>query len=194
MADHGPTDPQLQRLSDQELLESAVAGSRPALEVLYDRYSRQVYSLSLRMVENQSQAEEIAQDVFMTVWSRGSTYRSDRGPFSAWLMSITHNRCIDELRKRRRRARYPTQDIDELKVEPSGNPEEVTDAVLNRLDREEITDALDKLPSAQKQVIVMAYFQGLTQSEISQVLSTPLGTVKTRMRLGLRKMRGLMTV
>ena len=194
MADQRPVEQDREGPSDPALLKRVVRRDRKALEALYDRYSRQVYSLSLRMVENQSQAEEITQDVFMTVWSRGQTYHSERGPFSAWLMSVAHNRCIDELRKRRRRARYPTQDIDNLRVEPSGNSEEVADAVFNLLDREEITEALNKLPPPQKQVIVMAYFQGLTQSEISQALSTPLGTVKTRMRLGLQKMRDLMTV
>ena len=144
------------------------------------KFSRQVYSLALRMVENHGQAEEIAQDVFMTVWTRGSTYRSDRGPFSSWLLSIAHNRCIDELRKRRRHTRYPTVDIDNLRHEPSGNPEEVTDAVFQLLDYEVTMEALNKLPAAQKQVIIMAYCQGLTQSEISTVLSTPLGTVKTQ--------------
>ena len=182
------------QLVDQDLLGKVANGDRDALGQIYDRYSRQVYSLALRMVENQSQAEEIAQDVLMTVWKRGVTYKRDRGPFSAWLMSIAHNRCIDELRKRRRRARLPTFDIDDLRSEPSGNPDEVSDAVFNTLDHESIMEALNHLPPQQKQVIVMAYFQGLTQSEISTVLSTPLGTVKTRMRLGLHKMRGLLVV
>ena len=194
MADDQTAKEHLAQLTDQELLELVVQGNREALVALYDRFSRQVYSLALRMVENQGQAEEIAQDVFMTVWTRGSTYRSDRGPFSSWLLSIAHNRSIDELRKRRRRARYPTVDIDNLRQEPSGNPEEVADAVFQLLDHEVIMEALNKLPAAQKQVIIMAYFQGLTQSEISTVLSTPLGTVKTRMRLGLHKMRDILVV
>ena len=194
MADDQTAKEHLAQLTDQELLELVVQGNREALVALYDRFSRQVYSLALRMVENQGQAEEIAQDVFMTVWTRGSTYRSDRGPFSSWLLSIAHNRSIDELRKRRRRARYPTLDIDNLRQEPSGNPEEVADAVSQLLDHEMIMEALNKLPAAQKQVIIMAYFQGLTQSEISTVLSTPLGTVKTRMRLGLHKMRDILVV
>lgn len=170
----------------------AAQGDKEALARIYDRYWRRVYSLAMRMLRNQSQAEEIAQDVFLTVWRQGGTYDSERGSFPTWIMSVTHNRCIDELRKVRRRARLPTFDIDDLHVEPSGDSEEVTKAVFNALDREELLEALDRLPSAQKQVIMMAYFQGLTQSEISAELSTPLGTVKTRMRLGLHKMRGLL--
>ena len=175
-----------------DMPERAAQGDREALARIYDRYWRRVYSLALRMLRNQRQAEEIAQDVFLTVWRRGGTYNKERGSFPTWIMSVAHNRCIDELRKVRRRARLPTFDIDDLHVEPSGDSEEVTKAVFNSLDREALLEALDRLPPAQKEVIMMAYFQGLTQSEISDELSTPLGTVKTRMRLGLHKMRGLL--
>ena len=175
--------------SDDALITGIGRREKEALSALYDRYARQVYSLALRMVENQTLAEEVAQDVFMTVWARNASYRSERGSFGAWLMSITHNRCIDELRKRRRRARLGTVNVDDLWQEPAGNPNEVVDAVFLRLDRDVVLEAMDKLPPPQRQVITMAFFQGLTQSEISQVLTTPLGTVKTRMRLGLQKMR-----
>jgi len=182
------------QLSDNELLGFILRKDREALSALYDRFVRQVFSLSLRMVENQSLAEEIVQDVFMTVWSRGGSYKNDRGAFSSWLMSIAHNRCIDELRRRRRRAKLPTVPIEDLTHEPKGNEEEVTDEVFAKLDREAIVQAMSKLPPAQRQVITMAYFQALTQSEISNVLATPLGTIKTRMRLGLQKMRDLLAV
>lgn len=194
MAETDPAKARLESLSDTELLELVMGQNREALSCLYDRYVRQVYSLSLRMVENQSLAEEITQDVFLTVWSRGQTYRSERGPFPAWLLSVTHNRCIDELRKRRRRGRLPTVDIDGLRSDPATGANEVMDAVFNQLDRESILGAMNRLPPPQKQVIMMAYFQGLTQSEISEALGTPLGTVKTRMRLGLHKMRDLLSV
>ena len=175
---------------ETELLAQVLGGSREALSALYDRFARQVFSLALRMVENQSLAEEITQDVFMTVWSRGATYKSDRGSFAAWLLSVTHNRCIDELRRRRRRARLPTMTVDELHAEPGGNPDEVINEVLTTLDRKMLMEALNNIPTQQKQVVLMAYYQGLTQSEIAEVLEIPLGTVKTRMRLALQKMRG----
>ena len=194
MADTDPSGPGPAAPTEVELLGLVIRGDKEALSALYDRFSRQVYSLALRMVENQSLAEEVTQDVFMTVWTRGSTYRSDRGGFSSWLLSVAHNRCIDELRKRRRRAKLATISIDEMRVDPSTGGDEVLLAVLQRLDRETIVEALNQLPPPQKQVIVMAYFQGLTQSEISDVLGSPLGTVKTRMRLGLHKMRDLMAV
>ena len=191
MADNQPAEPDLPQKTEVELLHRIAEGDKDALSSLYDRFIRQVYSLSLRMVENQSLAEEVAQDVFMTVCSRGASYNSDRGSFISWLLSVTHKRCIDELRKRRRRARFATVGIDDVRFDIGGSADEVINAIFARLDREKITEALDKLPPPQKQVIVMAYFQGLTQSAISGVLGTPLGTVKTPMRLGLQKMRGL---
>lgn len=191
MADNPPAQV-LGQTPETDLLALMLGGSREALSALYDRFARQVYSLALRMVENQSLAEEITQDVFMTVWSRGATYNSDRGSFPSWLLSIAHNRSIDELRRRRRRAQLPTLNLDDLHAEPAGNPDEVINEVFATLDRQMIMEALNKLPPPQKQVVLMAYFQGLTQSEISEVLEVPLGTVKTRMRLALHKMRGLL--
>lgn len=193
MADYSPAHRSLDVLTDGELLGLVIRGDKQALSALYDRYARQVYSLALRMIENQSLAEEVVQDVFMTIWTRAETYRTERGPFSAWLLSVTHNRCIDELRKRRRRARLPTVDIEELRAHPSSASDDVTHSVLAKLDGHSVMEAMKQLPPAQKQVIVMAYFQGLTQSEISEALGTPLGTVKTRMRLGLLKMRDLLS-
>ncbi len=192
MADSQPAEPDLPQQTEVELLQRIAEGDKDALSSLYDRFIRQVYSLSLRMLENQSLAEEVAQDVFMTVWSRGTSYNSDRGSFISWLLSVTHNRCIDELRKRRRRARFATVDIDDVRFDIGGSADEVINAIFSRSSRAKIAEALNKLPPPQKQVIVMAYFQGLTQSEISGVLGTPLGTVKTRMRLGLQKMRDLL--
>ena len=178
--------------SDLDLVERVTRRDKEALSLLYDRYARLVYSLSLRMVEKPGVAEEVAQDVFMALWQRGASYRSDRGPFSAWILSIAHNRCIDELRKRRRQARLLMLDIEEFTNTLATHYDQVANEVLAQLDRESILRALENLPRAQKEVIVMAYFQGLTQSEISAKMGAPLGTVKTRMRLGLQKMRELL--
>ncbi len=178
--------------TEAELVERVVNNDKEALSILYDRYVRLVYSLALRMVEKHGVAEEITQDVFVTLWKRGSSYKSERGPFSAWLLSVTHNRCIDELRKKKRQSRYHTVDIEEYGNVLSGHHEEVPNAVLAQLERETILEALSKLPPLQREVILLAYFQGLTQSEISEAMGAPLGTVKTRMRLGLQKMRELL--
>ena len=192
MAEDSPAQHDLEQLPDDQLVDRVVKGDKEALSALYDRYARLVYSLAIRIVETPGVAEEVTQDVFMVLWLRGSSYKSERGPFSAWLLSITHNRSIDELRKSRRQAKLPTVDIDEAMIVSAGGNDSVPDAVLAQLDREVILKALGKLPPTQKQVIFMAYFQGLTQSEISQAMGAPLGTVKTRMRLGLQKLRELL--
>ena len=189
MAEEKPAPEGLEQLPDDELVVLVTRRNKDALSALYDRHARLVFSLALRVVEERSFAEEITQDVFVTLWSKGASYRSERGHLSAWLLSIAHNRSIDELRKRRRNARLPTVEIDETQIVVSGNHDQVADTVLARLDRQSIREALEKLPTPQKQVIVLAYFQGLTQSEISQAVGAPLGTVKTRIRLGLQKLR-----
>ena len=193
MAEDSPAQKEQEQLDDHTLVDRIVQGDKEALSVLYDRYVRLVYSLSIRIVEKPGVAEEVTQDVFMTLWSRGSSYKSERGPFSAWLLSITHNRSIDELRKSRRQAKLPTVEIDEAFIVSAGGNDQVPDIVLAQLDREHLLGVMEKIPAAQKQVIFMAYFQGLTQSEISQSLGAHLGTIKTRMRLGLQKMRELLT-
>ncbi len=193
MAEDSPAQKEQEQLDDHTLVDRIVQGDKEALSVLYDRYVRLVYSLSIRIVEKPGVAEEVTQDVFMTLWSRGSSYKSERGPFSAWLLSITHNRSIDELRKSRRQAKLPTVEIDEAFIVSAGGNDQVPDIVLAQLDREHLLGVMEKIPAAQKQVIFMAYFQGLTQSEISQSMGAPLGTIKTRMRLGLQKMRELLT-
>ena len=192
MAEDSPAQHDLEQLPDDQLVDRVVKGDKDALSALYDRYDRLVYSLAIRIVERPGVAEEVTQDVFMVLWLRGSSYKSERGTFSAWLLSITHNRSIDELRKSRRQAKLATVDIDEAIIVSAGGNDSVPDAVLAQLDREVILKALGKLPPTQKQVIFMAYFQGLTQSEISQAMGAPLGTVKTRMRLGLQKLRELL--
>ena len=193
MAEDSPAQKEQEQLDDHTLVDRIVQGDKEALSVLYDRYVRLVYSLSIRIVEKPGVAEEVTQDVFMTLWSRGSSCKSERGPFSAWLLSITHNRSIDELRKSRRQAKLPTVEIDEAFIVSAGGNDQVPDIVLAQLDREHLLGVMEKIPAAQKQVIFMAYFQGLTQSEISQSMGAPLGTIKTRMRLGLQKMRELLT-
>ena len=193
MAEDSPAQKEQEQPDDHILVDRVVHGDKEALSVLYDRYVRLVYSLSIRIVEKPGVAEEVTQDVFMTLWLRGSSYKKERGPFTAWLLSITHNRSIDELRKSRRQAKLPTVEIDEAFIVSAGGNDQVPDMVLAQLDREYILGVMEKIPPAQKQVIFMAYFQGLTQSEISQSMGAPLGTIKTRMRLGLQKLRELLS-
>jgi len=175
---------------DAELIQLIASGDTRALEALYDRYSRVVFSFSVRIVSDPQLAEEVMQEVFFRVWQQAGSFSSARGTLITWLLSITHNLSIDEVRKRNRRPQKAEAEDPELLLgsvaDLSTDIEE--EAWLSGV-RATITGALDHLPREQREVIELAYFRGLTQREIAETLRTPLGTIKTRMRLGLQKLR-----
>jgi RNA polymerase sigma-70 factor (ECF subfamily) len=180
----------LSAVSDADLITLVTRGDQDALGTLYERYSRAVYSFSLRIVGDAQVAEEILQEVFVRVWQQGGSFQAARGSLITWLLSITHNLSIDEVRRRKRRpqkadAEEPETILASLPDEGSDVEEEVWLSSL----RVSIQDALQQLPAAQREAIELAYFQGLTQREIAEVLGEPLGTIKTRMRLGMLKLR-----
>ena len=179
-------------LSDGELVGFIVRQERKALEVLYDRYSGAVYSMAMHMLRDAGAAEEVTQDAFFNVWRRASSYRSERGKVTSWLFSIGHHRIIDELRRRRRRDQIQVYHDVELLHQPSDETVDPTKYAMRQLQRSEITEALTNLRPEQREVVVLAYYGGLTHSEIANRLGHPLGTVKTRMRLALKKLREVM--
>ena len=177
-------------LSDVDLIGLASQGDPQALEILYDRYSRVVFSFALRIVNDQLIAEEVLQEVFFRAWQQGSSFRASKGTFLTWLLSITHNMAIDEVRKRKRRPqRSDSDDPDVVLAAVADGGPSVEDEVWIRSLRERITRALDTLPAAQREAIELAYFRGMTHREIADALGEPLGTIKTRMRLGMHKLR-----
>jgi RNA polymerase sigma-70 factor (ECF subfamily) len=185
-----PLQPNLVDLSDVDLIDRASEGDARALEVLYDRYSRVVFSFALRIVGDPQVAEEVLQEVFFRAWQQGSAYRAARGSFITWLLSITHNMAIDEVRRRRRRPqKADSESPEEVLASVADTAPSVEEEVWLGSLRSTIVAALENLPPAQREAIELAYFQGLTQREISERLSEPLGTIKTRMRLGLQKLR-----
>lgn len=179
-----------EQLSDVDLIGQASRGDARALEVLYDRYSRVVFSFALRIINDQQIAEELLQEVFFRAWQQGGTFRASKGTFLTWLLSITHNMAIDEVRKRKRRPQRSDSDDPDLVLAgvADGGPS-VEDEVWSRALRERIARALDTLPKAQREAIELAYFRGMTHREIADNLNEPLGTIKTRMRLGMQKLR-----
>ncbi len=192
MAGSPGSDPfdDLSAVSDADLITLVTQGNQDALGMLYERYSRAVYSFSLRIVGDAQTAEEILQEVFVRAWQQGGSFQSARGSLITWLLSITHNLSIDEVRRRKRRpqkadAEEPETFLASLPDEGSNVEEEVWLSSL----RVSIQDALQQLPAAQREAIELAYFQGLTQREIADTLGEPLGTIKTRMRLGMLKLR-----
>lgn len=179
-------------LDDETLVRLIVQARAEALSELYDRYSRLVFSLALNSVGDSATAEEITQDVFLRVWQRARQYRADRAKVSTWLTSITRHRAIDQLRRRSSRPEQHGVAWAELApgAEPSINgPDQ---AVVLTMERERVRAAIAQLPEEQKQVLALAYFQGLPQSQIAEALAMPLGTVKTRIRLGMQKLREML--
>jgi RNA polymerase sigma-70 factor, ECF subfamily len=184
------TGPDLKALSDADLIVRVAERDPAALEVLYDRYSRVVYSFALRIVADPQIAEELLQEVFLRTWQQGAAFRESRGAFVTWLLSITHNMAIDEVRKRRRRPqKADSEEPEALLAAVADTRQDVEDEVWLSSLRDTITGAMTLLPPAQRDVIEMAYFQGLTQREIAERLGEPLGTIKTRTRLGIQKLR-----
>ena len=169
-------------LEDLELLELVKEKNRDALEALYVRYGNAIYSLSMHMLRNPQAAEEVTQDTFFNVWRRASSYKPGRGSF------IGHHRAIDEIRRNKRDrnvVQYDT-DIESRAADDTTDPVKYT---ASRFEIGKIKNALMELRPEQRSVVELAYFGGLTHSEISKKLDQPLGTVKTRMRLALKKLR-----
>jgi RNA polymerase sigma-70 factor, ECF subfamily len=183
-------NPDLVELGDADLIGRAAEGDARALEVLYDRYSRVVFSFALKTLRDRQAAEELLQEVFFRVWQQGRAFRESRGSFVSWLLSITHNMAIDEVRRRRRRPqKADSEEPETILAAVADTGSDVEDEVWLGTLRETIATAMDQLPAAQREAIELAYYQGLTQREIAEALGEPLGTIKTRMRLGMLKLR-----
>ena len=175
------------KLDDSALVVLVARRDEAALGALYDRYSRLVFSLALRVVGERTLAEEIVMDAFVSVWRAAGTFVEERGRFVAWLTSVARHRAIDELRRLNVRPEGSAVELDEA-IRISG-PDPLEEVVDIRQRRQVVRRVLAQLPDAQREALELAYFGGLTQQEIADKTHTPLGTVKTRMRLGMLKMR-----
>jgi RNA polymerase sigma-70 factor (ECF subfamily) len=173
-------------LADEDLISLVEASDAEAFATLYDRHSRAAFSLAYRMMGDRQAAEDLAQDAFLKVWRSAGSYRAERGSVRTWILSIAHNRGIDQLRSHASRRR--TQDRIEASA-PRSQPSEAFAETWRNSQRDQVREALNTLPSEQLKILELAYFSGYTHVEISEVLSLPLGTVKGRMRLGLKKIR-----
>lgn len=173
-------------LRDEELLVLIAHGDELALGALYDRYGRLIFSMSLRITGDRLTAEEVTQDVFQIVWQQTAAFRPTSGTVAAWITGISRHRAIDRIRSQRHKARQRDTEIDDaMAAVLSDNTSVENDAVL----RSDIRTALGGLPTEQRHVIELAYFGGLTTVEIASSMGTPVGTVKTRLRLGLSRLR-----
>ena len=180
------------KFDDERLIRLIVQSQEQALAQLYERYHRLVFSLALAIVNDRATAEEITLDVFMRVWQKADTYRADQAKVSTWLTHIARHHAIDVLR--RRAARLDESALhweDTVHHAQSSHPDPQESAEIS-LRRERIHAALAQLPAEQKQALTLAYFGGFTQSQIAEILAQPLGTIKTRLRLAMQKLRQLL--
>ncbi len=180
-----------QPLDDQVIMEQISRGDLSAMEALYDCYSRAVYSMILRIVQDQQVAEELTQETFFRAWKQAKSFSNDRGKCASWLMSIAHNIAIDEIRRRRARPKsIRSEDSSKYLMNlPDSSLEDPDEIIMGGVRRSIVLEALRELPENQRKVLEMSYFGGLTQSEIADKVGEPLGTIKTRMRLALQHLR-----
>ena len=174
---------------DEKLIRLIAQAHEQALAQLYNRYHRLVFSLALAIVNDRETAEEVTLDVFMRVWQKAGTYRVEQARVSTWLTHIARHHAIDILRRRAARLDHSAVHWEEVISNLESSHPDPQESAEVSLRRERIHAALNQLPVEQKQALFLAYFGGYTQSEISQLLAQPLGTIKTRLRLALRKVR-----
>jgi RNA polymerase sigma factor (sigma-70 family) len=176
----------LAHLSDEALLALVSRGDDSALGELYDRYGRIAYGLALRIVRDRTLAEDVVQEGFLAVWRSAGTFLAEHGKPSTWILTLVHRRAVDLVRREERRRAGP---IDEL-AQPAG--EATDEEAWLRAQRQVVQEALRKLPPDQREAIELAYYGGFTQSELADRLGQPLGTIKSRMFTGLRRLRELL--
>jgi RNA polymerase sigma-70 factor (ECF subfamily) len=172
------------------LLPAVARGDIASFEALFDRYSGTLYALLLRILGNPEDAQEVLQETFVKVWTNAKMFDAVRGSEAAWLISIARSRGIDKLRSRRIRVDRENDAGREISIH-SSFVEKTTgaDDAIRSEERTAVRGALAELPEAQRVALELAYFEGLSQSEIAERLGEPLGTVKTRMQLGMKKLR-----
>jgi RNA polymerase sigma-70 factor (ECF subfamily) len=176
------------KLDDTALVALVARRDERALGALYDRYSRLAFSLAVHIVGDRGLAEEITADSFVNVWRASGSYSVERGRFVSWLMSVVRHRAIDELRRLSVRPEGSAIELNEA-LQTTAQPNGLDDMLDVRRRQEVVRSALGTLPAPQREALELAYFGGLTQQEIAERTGTPLGTIKTRMRLGLLKLR-----
>lgn len=174
-------------LRDGQLVELVAQQDAGALEALYDRYGRAAYSLARRILTEETLAQDVVQEVFLSLWRDARRFDAGRGTVATYLLSMTHHRAVDVVRREENLRRWRTSDEGlELAPDPKARVEDEVEASERRA---EVRSALKDLPDPQRQALLLAYFGGYTQREVAALVGVPLGTVKTRMAAGMRKMK-----
>ena len=177
---------------DADLIARIAQAQTKAFDRLYDRYNRLVFSVAIAILGDQSAAEEATLDVFVQVWKKAGTYRADQGQVRTWLTAITRHHAIDILRWRKSRPDANGIGWDETTLQDGLVTRDTEEVAELTFQRERIQAALAQLPEDQREALKLAYFSGYSHSQIAEVLKQPLGTVKTRIRLGMQKLKQLL--
>jgi RNA polymerase sigma-70 factor (ECF subfamily) len=179
-----------EQLSDEALVTRLCNKDTDAFAIFYDRHSRLAFGLAYRILGDPSAAEDVVQEAFLAVWRQAGTFQAEKSAARTWLLSIVHHRAVDRLRQTgSREVSGPTL---EGTIEQADRRIDVEHEVTLSLEAAQVRAALDALPPEQRQTIEMAYFEGLSHSEIAEKLAVPLGTIKGRLRIGLQKMRAIL--
>jgi RNA polymerase sigma factor (sigma-70 family) len=174
-------------LHDGQLVELVAEKDAGALEALYDRYGRAAYSLARRILTEETLAQDVVQEVFLSLWRDARRFDAGRGTVATYLLSMTHHRAVDVVRREENLRRWRTsEEALELEADPRARVEDEVEAAERRA---EVRAALGVLPPAQREALLLAYFGGYTQREVAALVGVPLGTVKTRMAAGMRKLQ-----
>ncbi len=173
-------------MDDAALLHAMQGGDESSVAVLYDRYGGAAYGLAHRITNDATLAEDVVQDAFVSVWKQCARFDGSRGQAKSWLMTIVHHKAVDTVRRRAGRPERPLPEGFDEPVAVLGRPDELTE---RSMDAAAVRNAVRGVPEDQRTTIMMAYFEGLTHIEIAERMKVPLGTVKSRLRIGLEKMR-----
>jgi RNA polymerase sigma-70 factor, ECF subfamily len=174
---------------DDDLVRRIAAGEAGALDELYDRFRRPAFALARRILADDALAEDVLQDVFLSVWRDPGAYERGRGSFSSWLLAVVHHKAVDAVRREESQRRRQVRAEEDVALNPPGAGADVEQEAWARVVAEEVRAALGALSAPQREALTLAYYGGYTQREVAALTGAPLGTVKTRMLSGMRRMK-----
>ena len=174
---------------DAALLRRIRSGDRTAIDDLYERFRRPAFALARRILADEALAEDVLQEVFLSVWRDPSAYDRARGSFSSWLLAVVHHKAVDAVRREESQRRRQTLAQEDLALDEPGAARDVEEEAWTRVVAEQVRKALGGLSAPQREALTLAYYGGYTQREVAALTGTPLGTVKTRMLAGMRRLK-----
>ncbi|MPQ99205.1 sigma-70 family RNA polymerase sigma factor [Modestobacter sp. I12A-02628] len=175
--------------ADADLVRRVTSGDRTAIDDLYERFRRPAFALARRILADDTLAEDVLQDVFLSVWKDPGAFDGSRGSFSSWLMAMVHHKAVDAVRREESHRRRQGRAEDDMVLTAPTMQDDVVDEVWTRVVSERVRVALATLPAPQREALTLAYYGGYTQREVAALTNTPLGTVKTRMLAGMRRLK-----